>query len=98
MSKYKLRVSIGPSYDLTEHTVILPNDDSQPFSINTPNFTGRICVRVLDFKGLTPPNTTGIEMSPYFKQRREKYSIQVQGRFKGNWTGDDIVFGVSIHL
>ena len=102
MNKDKLRVniqiSIGTSYDLTTHTTILPNDDSRPYLVNTPNFTGRICVRVIDFKGITPSGTTRIESSPYFETNKVKYSIQVQGRFKGNWTGDDIVFGVNIYL
>lgn len=91
----KLQISVGSSYDSAEHKIILPNDDSHPYFINTSHFTGRICIRIKDFKGITPSGTTRIESSPYFEGCNVKYSIQVQGRFKGNnLTADDIIFGV----
>ncbi|CAB4407431.1 unnamed protein product [Rhizophagus irregularis] len=33
---------------------MLPNDDSRPYFINTSHFTGRICIRIKDFKGIAP--------------------------------------------
>ncbi|CAG8448403.1 4695_t:CDS:2 [Funneliformis mosseae] len=93
-SKLKLNVSLGTSYDPKTHITILPNDDSNPYYINTQHFTGRICVRVRDFKGITPLGTSRIESSPYFEGNNDQYSVQVQGRFKGNnLTADDIIFG-----
>ena len=90
----KLKISVGTSY-VQEHTLILPNNDSHPYFINTAHFTGRICIRIKDFKGITPSGTTRIESSPYFEGHNVKYSIQVQGRFKKkNLTANDIVFGV----
>ncbi|GBB91864.1 hypothetical protein RclHR1_01930006 [Rhizophagus clarus] len=90
----KLQISVGSSYNPEQHVIILPNDDSHPFFINTSHFTGRICIRIKDFKGVTPQGTTRIESSPYFEGYNVKYSIQVQGRFKGNnLTADDIFFG-----
>ncbi|CAB4444314.1 unnamed protein product [Rhizophagus irregularis] len=54
-----------------------------------------ICIRIKDFKGITPSGTTRIETSPYFEGYNVKYSIQVQGRFKeNNLTADDIDFGI----
>lgn len=95
----KLKISIGETYDPTTHRTLLPNDDSHPYSINSKNFTGRICIRIRDFEGITPSGTTKIKSSPYFEGNYDKYSIQVQGRFKGNsWSADDIVFGVNIYL
>ncbi|RHZ72823.1 hypothetical protein Glove_238g9 [Diversispora epigaea] len=94
MSMLKLLVSVGPSYDLSTHSVILVNDDANPLFIDTPYFSGRICVRVKDFKGIIPPGKTRISSSPYFEGNKEQYSIQVQGRFKGEkWTADNIIFG-----
>ncbi|CAI2167714.1 19945_t:CDS:2 [Funneliformis geosporum] len=95
-SKLKLQISLGTSYDPKSHITILPNDDSNPYYINTQNFTARICVRIRDFKGITPLSTSRIESSPYFEGNNDQYSIQVQGRFKGNdLTADDIIFGVN---
>ncbi|CAB4406441.1 unnamed protein product [Rhizophagus irregularis] len=92
--KLKLQISVGSSYDSAEHKIMLPNDDSRPYFINTSHFTGRICIRIKDFKGIAPSGTTRIESSPYFEGYNVKYSIQVQGRFKeNNLTADDIVFG-----
>lgn len=93
----KLQVTVGPSYDPSTHSIIPVNDDANPLFIDTPHFTGRICVRVKDFKGIVPPETTRIPSSPYFEGNKDQYSIQVQGRFKGKtWTVDDIIFGVSV--
>ncbi|CAG8543961.1 1964_t:CDS:2 [Acaulospora morrowiae] len=89
----KLRVSVGSSYDPSTYTIISPNNDADPLFLDTPNFTGRICVRIRDFLGITPPNTTKISTSPYFEGNKDKYSIQVQGKFKGKWTANDIFFG-----
>ncbi|CAG8447193.1 8310_t:CDS:2 [Diversispora eburnea] len=87
-------LSVGSSYDLSTHSVILVNDDANPLFIDTPYFVGRICVRVRDFKGIVPPGKTRRSSSPYFEGNKEQYSIQVQGRFKGEkWTADNIIFG-----
>ncbi|CAG8821264.1 16988_t:CDS:1, partial [Gigaspora rosea] len=51
----KLKVTVGSSYDPSTHFIFLPNDDATPFFIDTDHFTGRICVRVRDFQGVTPP-------------------------------------------
>ncbi|CAB4407517.1 unnamed protein product [Rhizophagus irregularis] len=52
--KLKLQISVGSSYDSAEHKIMLPNDDSRPYFINTSHFTGRICIRIKDFKGIAP--------------------------------------------
>ncbi|CAG8537004.1 17932_t:CDS:2 [Cetraspora pellucida] len=90
----KLQVTVGSSYDPSTHFIFLPNDDANPFFIDTEYFIGRICVRVRDFKGVPPPEKKILSSSPYFNGNNYQYSIQIQGRFKGNkWTADDILFG-----
>ncbi|PKY23305.1 hypothetical protein RhiirB3_437487 [Rhizophagus irregularis] len=72
-------------------------NDLKNLKLKIIHFTGRIsiCIRIKDFKGITPSGTTRIETSPYFEGYNVKYSIQVQGRFKeNNLTADDIDFGV----
>ncbi|UZO06454.1 uncharacterized protein OCT59_026776 [Rhizophagus irregularis] len=71
-------------------------NDLKNLKLKIIHFTGRIsiCIRIKDFKGITPSGTTRIETSPYFEGYNVKYSIQVQGRFKeNNLTADDIDFG-----
>ncbi|CAG8528985.1 27618_t:CDS:2 [Dentiscutata erythropus] len=90
----KLKITVGSSYDPSTHSIFLPNDDANPFFIDTEYFTGRICIRVKDFQGVTPPGKKKLSLSPYFDGNNYQYSIQIQGRFKGNkWTADDILFG-----
>ncbi|CAG8656787.1 20747_t:CDS:2, partial [Rhizophagus irregularis] len=74
-------------------------NDLKNLKLKIIHFTGRIsiCIRIKDFKGITPSGTTRIETSPYFEGYNVKYSIQVQGRFKeNNLTADDIDFGLKI--
>ncbi|KAF0449701.1 DUF1769-domain-containing protein [Gigaspora margarita] len=90
----KLKVTVGSSYDPSTHFIFLPNDDANPFFIDTDHFIGRICVRVRDFQGVTASEKKILPLSPYFDGNNCQYSIQIQGRFKGNkWTTDDVLFG-----
>ncbi|KAJ3404071.1 hypothetical protein HDV05_007365 [Chytridiales sp. JEL 0842] len=87
----KLQVRIGPSLDsLTPYKV---NDDSNPHFIDSPYFTGNICIRVKNFNGVTPDGSDPIKDSNYFGERKRLFSIQVQGRFKHEHTADDVLFG-----
>ncbi|KAG9306544.1 hypothetical protein G9A89_004741 [Geosiphon pyriformis] len=90
----KLQIKIGHEYKSSSLVKIAPNDDDNPILIDTPYFTGRVCVRIRDFTGIVPENKKFIKNSPYFEGNSERYSIQVQGRFKGGqWSADDILFG-----
>jgi hypothetical protein len=88
----KLRVRIGPSLStLSTHNV---NKDSDPHFIDSPYFVGHVCVRVKNFNGITPSETEEpIPESAYFGSRKRLFSVQVQGRFKHEYSAEDILFG-----
>ncbi|KAI9592412.1 hypothetical protein BDF19DRAFT_388386 [Syncephalis fuscata] len=87
-----LAVRAGPSY--TQQTLINVNDDQYPVLIDSTDFTGRVVVRIKDFTGITPSGETRITNTNYFKGRRRKFSIQVEGRFKKAVSADDVYYGV----
>ncbi|KAJ1553831.1 hypothetical protein HK096_006229 [Nowakowskiella sp. JEL0078] len=91
---YILRIRAGPSID--KLALINPNDEQNPILIASPSFTGYMCVRVLNFNGVVPPNAPHIPTpnSSYFQGRNRRYSIMTQGRFHERFNGNDIVFGL----
>lgn len=105
VNDYFLRVRAGP--DKANLTTISVNDESNPIVIDNDYFTGYLVVRVLDFHGVTPQmetadNDSGVAVtqqalknpaSNYFKGKNRRYSIMVQGSFKNQWNGNDIIFG-----
>ncbi|KAJ3037609.1 hypothetical protein HDV00_001497 [Rhizophlyctis rosea] len=94
-SDYILRVRAGPSYDPAKLTTVYVNDEHNPVLIDTEHFTGYLVVRVLNFNGITPDNKPVIPnpSSNYFHGRNRRYSVMIQGRFKKDWNGDEIIFG-----
>jgi len=83
------------------------NHDSEPILIESPHFVGRICMRVNGFKGVmaplenqdkwatSPEQTHEVKpTSDYFTGKRRCFSLQIQGKFKQTWTGDDVCFGI----
>ncbi|KAG0225963.1 hypothetical protein BGW42_003980 [Actinomortierella wolfii] len=96
--QYRLRVSAGSS--LQDLHVLNVNDDAHPFSIDTPDFVGQICVRVNGLsktmwyeQSLAEDNFTPVPESPWFEGNNNLSCIQVSGRFKKEHRGDDIVWG-----
>ncbi|KAJ1549658.1 hypothetical protein HK096_011206, partial [Nowakowskiella sp. JEL0078] len=91
---YILQIRAGPSIEKLE--LINPNDEQNPILIESSSFTGFLCVRVLNFNGIVPPNTSHIPSpnSSYFHGRNRRYSIMAQGRFHERFNGNDIVFGL----
>lgn len=87
--------SINPSLD----SIINVNDDSHPILINNEHFTGHLVMRVRGFHGWTPLDERGVERQPikdcpfYFEGHRRAFSLQLSGRFRKQWTGDDVMFG-----
>lgn len=65
------------------------NDTHRPHEINTEHFVGRVVVRILD----APGAREGEEGREYFKDRSRRFCIQIEGRFKKQWHGDEIHFG-----
>ncbi|KAJ3304751.1 hypothetical protein HDU76_005135 [Blyttiomyces sp. JEL0837] len=100
ISDYILRVRAGPGNDPSTHQTVNVNDELNPLLIDSEHFTGYIIVRMLNFNGITPTSHQGPPItnpkSSYFNGRNRRYSIVVQGRFKNNWCGDDIVFGIDM--
>jgi len=100
---FRLRVSAGPD---TDHlTVLSVNDDSNPLQIESDDFVGQIVVRIkgLDRKfgyeqGQLKDNLKVLPDSPWFTKPggdNNLSSVQISGRFKREWSGDQVVFGVS---
>ncbi|PWN30559.1 hypothetical protein BDZ90DRAFT_17654 [Jaminaea rosea] len=83
----RLQVMVGPDRFNMEPCRV--NDTQRPHEIDTEHFTGRVLVRILD----APGAREGEEGREYFKDRSRKFCIQIEGRFKKRWNGDEIHFG-----
>lgn len=76
-----LRVRIGPS--IHHLSLAHVNNQEAPHYIDSPYFTGKILIRVKNFKGETPNGAPASQVSEnYFSNHKRLFSIQVQGRFK----------------
>ncbi|TPX39212.1 hypothetical protein SeMB42_g06406 [Synchytrium endobioticum] len=69
------------------------NDDAHPMFVDGPLFVGHVCVRIKNFDGITADGSQPIRSSAYFGSKRRLFSIQAQGRFKQEFTADDVQFG-----
>lgn len=90
----RLRISAGPDVDHLE--VITVNDDASPYVIDTPEFHGRLAVRIKGFAGEVPDGKEAKSTAPYFEAPygdAMTYSIQVQGQFGEEVSANDLVFG-----
>lgn len=87
----KLAVKIGPSADVLE--LCNPNDEETPQFIDNDVFTGHVVVRVAGFNGIVKEGTEPISNPVYFNKKKRIYSIQVSGRFKEEFSADDVLFG-----
>ncbi|KAI8826998.1 NADH(P)-binding-domain-containing protein [Fimicolochytrium jonesii] len=87
----KLRCRIGPS--LNSLTVAHVNDEENPHFIDSPYFTGYVAVRVKNFNGITPDGSEPISDLEYFSNKKRLFSVQVCGRYKHEYTANDVVFG-----
>ncbi|KAI9033301.1 hypothetical protein DFJ74DRAFT_601346 [Hyaloraphidium curvatum] len=85
------RVSIGPK-DTGEKVLHAVNDDANPLFFESEDFVARVCVRIKDFKGISPDGVAR-PSTPYFGTRKRIFSIQVQGRFTKPILADDLMFG-----
>lgn len=83
----RLIVCVGPDRFNMEPARL--NDTERPHEIDTEHFCGRVLVRVLDAPGARP----GEPGREYFVGRSRKFCIQIEGRFKHVWNGDEVLFG-----
>lgn len=104
--KSKLYVRVEPMVNPTKssdpklNSLVYVNDDTHPVVLNNEHFTGHLVFRVRNFRGWTPIDSkTGKELPPisdcpdYFAGHKRSFSLQISGRFRKQWTGDDIMFG-----
>ncbi|KAN0066574.1 hypothetical protein ACQY0O_000668 [Thecaphora frezii] len=83
----RLQVLIGPDRFHMEECRV--NDTQRPHEIENEYFVGRVLVRIVDAPGALP----GEPGREYFQDRSRKFCIQIEGRFKQRYSGDDILFG-----
>ncbi|KAG0335956.1 hypothetical protein BG000_007073 [Podila horticola] len=87
----KLRVSVGGSY--TDLDIVNCNDEFHPIEFDGPEFQGRAMVRIKDFVGITNDGSEPVRDNDYFKGRNRRFSLQIEGRFKQEWDGEQVYFG-----
>ena len=86
---------IVPSID----SIVPINFDSNPIIVNNEHFTGYAVFRVVNFDGHNPidPKTGKpmpvIPSNDYFKGHRRTFSLQISGRFRKEWSADEVMFG-----
>jgi hypothetical protein len=88
-SDYILRVRGGPDYENSATMEV--NDENEPLFINSPEFTGYLLMRILDFEGVNremDKKKDGLRHAPlqnpasnYFVDRKRSYSMVIQGRY-----------------
>ncbi|TKY90136.1 hypothetical protein EX895_000134 [Sporisorium graminicola] len=83
----RLKVQVGPDRFHMEDCRL--NDTQRPHEIDTEHFVGRVLVRILD----APGAKEGEPGREYFEGRSRKFCIQIEGRFKQRWNGNDVLFG-----
>ncbi|KAI9092358.1 hypothetical protein DFS34DRAFT_707230 [Phlyctochytrium arcticum] len=98
-SDYILRVRVGNSYDTSTHQTASVNDEANPVLVDGEHFKGYIAVRIANFSGVVPEGNEQQKpkanpSSHYFHGRSRRYSVMIQGRFKEEWNGDDIIYGI----
>jgi hypothetical protein len=81
------------------NSIVPINYDSDPIIINNEHFTGYAVFRVVNFDGHNPidPKTGKpmpvITSNDYFKGHRRTFSLQISGRFRKEWSADEVMFG-----
>lgn len=84
--------------------LVYVNDDMNPVLLNNEHFTGHLVFRVRHFRGWTPIDETMGKPKPpipdcphYFEGHKRSFSLQISGRFRKQWNGDDVMFGTFFH-
>jgi hypothetical protein len=79
----KLVISVGPNYQ----DLVKVEYNKEAILVNSEHFCGYIFVRIHD----NDPNNAQNET--YFKGKKRKYAMSIQGRFKQSYGGDELLFG-----
>ncbi|KAG0037465.1 hypothetical protein BGZ82_002464 [Podila clonocystis] len=99
----RLLVSAGPSANPKDLKPIAVNDDANPVWIESDEFVGQIMIRIKGLdktvgyeQGAKEDNLKPVPESAWFQKpggSNHITSIQIHGRFKREWPGDQILFG-----
>lgn len=94
ISDYLLTVKGGINVDNLQ--LLSVNDESSPTRIESDLFSGYLMVRMKDFNGACPEDVSCLPnpKSDYFSAKQRLYTISVQGIFKEDVPGDDLIFGL----
>ncbi|KAG0342654.1 hypothetical protein BG000_002861 [Podila horticola] len=100
----RLRVLAGPSANSKDLKPITVNDDANPLWIESDEFVGQIVIRIKGLvktagyeQGAKEDNLKTVPESAWFQKpgaANHIISIQIRGRFKREWAGDQILFRV----
>lgn len=87
----KLQVRIGAN----RFAMQLADVNGRPTEIDTPEFVGRVLVRVRDFTGVTHDGEPPKQDPAYFANRSRKFAVLIEGRWKHRngvepYTGDEV--------
>ncbi|KAF9420303.1 hypothetical protein BGZ94_009160 [Podila epigama] len=94
---HSLKVSVGPNPSQLNPMTI--NNDANPVWIESEEFVGQVVVRIKtqqSHKKANGDEKSAAEDSPWFDMpggANNICSIQILGRFKQEWPGDQVVFG-----
>lgn len=91
-SQYRLRVTAGPTYDVTTHKLV-PVNSPQTLTFENEHIILSLAVRIRRFTGFPKSSP---ETSPYFSHplhKSDQYSIAFSIIPKVDIPGDDLVFG-----
>ncbi len=75
------------------------NYDTQPIIIHNEHFTGFAVFRCNNFDGHMPIDPASgkpiprLSTTEYFNGHRRTFSLQVSGRFRQEWSADEVMFG-----
>lgn len=108
-TRYRVRVSAGPS--LQQMRPLSVNDDANPFGVDSDEFSGHVLFRIKGQdqiqgyeEGQRQDGLQVLKDSPWFGNaavagRGDNLlsCLQVVGRFKREWSGDQVVFAVRVH-
>lgn len=94
VSDYSLSVKGGANSDNLQ--LLAVNNESCPTRIESDLFSGYLMVRMKDFAGVGPEDVPCLPnpKSDYFSSKQRLYTISIQGAFKEDVPGDDLIFGL----
>lgn len=91
-SKYRLRVTAGPSYDASTHFLVHPNAPIS-YTIDTPHMSLTFAIRIQNFSGLPDGSPSTSSYFTHDLHKYDQYSIAFSFIPKVDIPGQELVFG-----